>query len=235
MTQDIRNMGYSNKSHTWIDTHADVDGEGWPEPEASAPKPETTAQLLLSIVACITALSYNICAILVGHVALRYITIYPLSSHTFFDADLTTTLYLAIIGSAVLAIPLFVATTLAPDSADVPISGSSEARQIAAAPVPRGLVCPVPPRVHAFLWEAWMISAAPMGSLLYDAIFLELDPGSCLNAQYAAFAGAAGRLILLATRRVWRSSLLGAPPDIDAKAAIEQLPAEKQWMMGPAA
>ncbi|KAI0721595.1 hypothetical protein C8T65DRAFT_825684 [Cerioporus squamosus] len=96
---------------------ADVEGDGEPEswPKTSVLKSGTTMTVLLSLITSVTATIHNICAILLGHVALRWIPVYPASSHAFVDADFVTTLRLAIIGSSVLVIPLLLATILSPE------------------------------------------------------------------------------------------------------------------------
>ncbi|RPD79894.1 hypothetical protein L226DRAFT_184423 [Lentinus tigrinus ALCF2SS1-7] len=178
--------------------------------ETFAQKSGTTAHLLCSLSTCITVLSYNIFAILLGHVALRNMPIYPSLSHTFVDTDLITTLSLAVLGSSVLTIPLFIAITLTFDGAAVHAVGSSAMRR-AEAVVPRDILRPVSPRVHALLWEVWMISAAPMGSLLWDAIFLDLNPESYLDSPARYRAGSSDQTLLC----VCREALAGRTGGLD--------------------
>ena len=120
--------------------------------------------------ACISLIIHNTAVILSGHLLIRYVI--PITPRSFTASSLTSTLAMAALGTAVLAIPVFIAGMV--------VVGFAFGMKLGSLAVLRTVIHLnhslrtsrlMPPHPDTFLWQVWMVAAAPIGWLIYENLF----------------------------------------------------------------
>ena len=177
--------------------------------------------------------AYNSATVFVGHIILRNLPV-PKSirpyRQPYVDSGLPSTLALGTLGSAVIAVPIlvFTAVFLAHKFAAEARGGPPED----AGGLPRRRFWPhnpLPPRLSGVAWEAWMITSAPLGSLIYRTL-IPTSATLILDGVHAALAAMVGRMIFRGLKRLHRLSR--AKEDAEIAEELERLQIEVRMSEG---